>query len=92
MYFDLVGHAVDKLLLPLAHDLSFCFHSSLNIHLLIKVIYAEFEVVELEEELLEVELSLQELRHVLDLVNLFTETGLLLTALVFAEEIADESE
>ena len=90
MYFDLVGHAVDKLLLPLAHDLSFCLHSSLNIHLLIKVIYAEFEVVELEEELLEVELSLQELRHVLDLVNLFPEARLLLTALDLTKNVSNQ--
>ena len=48
--------------------------------------------MELEEEFLEVELSLQELRHVLDLVNLLSEVGLVLTALSFAEEITDESE
>ena len=57
--FDLVGDAVDELLFPLAHDLSFVFDIALNIQLLIKLIHAELEVVELEEELLQVELTLQ---------------------------------
>ena len=48
--------------------------------------------MELEEEFLEVELSLQELRHVLDLVNLLPEVGLLLTTLDFSEEVSDQLE
>ena len=92
VYLYLVRDMVDELLFPLTHYSMFVVIMTLNIQLLIKSVHAKFEVVELEQQFLKVELPLEHCRHIPDLVNLLSHSRLPLTTFHIVEEIPHQSD
>ena len=86
----LVTHLVDELSLPLAHDLSFILIVSLDTEFPEDVYEVCLKVVQLDEDVLEVEFSLEHLRHFVDLRDLSPEVRLFLAAEMAAEEELEE--